>query len=227
MMSTVDSAATTRSYPVDAQHSRLSLVVVLVFLVTTVLGYILIAAVLNNQSVSILALLGAFAVAYVIATAVERTLKTRWPSGRTVDVDGSGVRIARRGVVEQEIRASRPTSALFWRFPTPRRSRVPKGWYVLAVALIQDDHYLPVYTLVPPSEGSSADIAERFTLLRAVKAQDAGAGGRDALLLAGEQRRLKEAEDHRWRDGAEMTPEFFRDYIAHLERDFPHWLSPG
>ena len=47
---------------------------------------------------------------------------------------------------------------------------------------------------------------------------------REDLRLAGEQRRLRDAENHRWMFGAEMTPPDFITYLTRLNTQFPEWM---
>jgi hypothetical protein len=46
----------------------------------------------------------------------------------------------------------------------------------------------------------------------------------DSLRVAGEQRRLLTAEQHRWHDGAEMQLSDFEQFIRRLQGQFPQWF---
>lgn len=218
-------APTRRVFAVDAEHGRLRLAVVVVFGLSAVAGYLLINGLLPSDGLNILALLGGFVVAYGVTALFERTLKQRWPSGRAVEVDNDGVRLMQHGKVQAAVSADKPTMTLLWRFQTKRRSRVPKGWYLLACALEQDDAHISVYTLMSPDQFKKLDRAERFKQLKAKTDTNATTSrGRDDLLLAGEQRRLLQAENQRWQDGAEMSVDDFTAYLDAISTGFPSWV---
>jgi hypothetical protein len=215
----------TRTFNVDAEHSRLRLVVVLVFAVGAVAGYLLISAIVPSTGLNLIAALGAFVIAYAVSAVFEQALKRRWPSGRSIEVDAQGVRLIQNGTVQQNVTADASAQKLLWRFQTKRRSRVPKGWHLLAAALEQNTGSVSVYTLVSPDQFKKLENADRFKVLKA-KAESASntsanARGRDDLLLAGEQRRLLAAENQRWQTGAEMTLDDFLAYLDAVEIPFP------
>lgn len=220
----MDTPAERRS-PVDAEHGRLRLAVVVVFVISGILGYIVINMLVPAAGLNILAILGSFAVAYAITAIFEQALKRRWPSGRSVEVSDKGVQLVKNGEAQQTIDASKPVTSLMWRFQTKRRSRVPKGWYLLACAVEQEDNNVSVYALMSPDQFKKIEDNERFKVLKAKADTNAtGNRGRDDLLLAGEQRRLLAAENHRWQSGAEMSVDDFQAYVELLNRRFPEWF---
>ena len=107
-----------------------------------------------------------------------------------------------------------------------RRSRVPKGWHMLACALEQDGRFLSVYTLISPAQFKNLEQAEKFTALQVKRDDDKSPTrrGRDDMILAGEQRRLLLAENRRWTEGAEMSPDDFNRFLDQLAHMFPEWL---
>ena len=52
---------------------------------------------------------------------------------------------------------------------------------------------------------------------------DKNVDARDDLRLAGEQRRLRDAENYRWLAGAELVPDDFITYINRIRAQFPEW----
>lgn len=219
----ITGSTTPQVFKVDAEHSRLRLVVVLLFIIAAVAGYLLISAFVPSTGLNLLAVLGSFVVAYAVTAIFEQALKRRWPSGRSVEVDSQGVRLIQNGGVQQKISAEEPVQKLLWSFQTKRRSRVPKGWHLLASALEQNTDSVSVYTLISPDQFKKLDNAERFKALKAKAdaATNNNARGRDDLLLAGEQRRLLAAENQRWQTGAEMTLDDFLAYLDAVEATFP------
>ncbi len=221
---TTTDTTSTITFPVDAEHGALRLAVVGSFLISSIVGYFVIALLVPGAGINLIALLGALLLGYGATAIAERILKRRWPSGREVQVNPQGVRIVQKGAVQQEIQATRPTSVLFWKFQTRRRSRVPKGWYVLACALEQDERYLSTYTFGSPDDFKNLNRADRFKTLKSRKDVPEASRGRDDLLLAGEQRRLMHAEQQRGNDGAEMTLPDFQRYVDHVAKNFPEWM---
>lgn len=227
MVNEVRATHTAISLPVDAEHGGLRVSVFGVFILAWIVGYFIINLIIPGTGVNIIAVGGGFILGYGASFALERVLRHVWPSGRHLDLDERGVRLFRKGVVEQEVSASSesPVSLLAWRFETPRRSRVPKGWYVLGCALEQDERLLCVYSFMSPKDFKTFDLGENFIALKSRKKDGKNKqGGRDDLLMAGEQRRLYQAENQRWLTGAEMTQPDFKTYLDTLNKNYPEWM---
>jgi hypothetical protein len=212
----------TLTLPVDAEHGGVRLTVVLVFVGGWVVSYMILAGLISSTGLNIIAVLGGFGAAYALTAVTERLLKQRWRSGRTLEMDANGVRTRFRGTVQQAIPVDDASvNLLRWHFQTRRRSRVPKGWHVLAAALEHDETYLSVYTFMSPDQFKQFDQASRFTALKSPKDMPRTGAGRDDLLLAGEQRRLYQGEQQRWIDGAELTTADFQQFLLQLDQQFP------
>lgn len=207
------------TYHVDAEHGRLRLAVLAVFLVVWIVSYFIFSRLVGGSGLNLAAVLLAFATAYVLTNLIERQLKSRWPSGRTIILDNDSVKLARSGQTEQEMRADQGVNRIYWRFTVKKRSRIPKGWLMYACALEHEEQHLTVYTFMPPSSVEDYDRATLFTALAGKKDKD----GRTDLRLAGEQRRLRDAENYRWLNGAEMTADDFKRYVEQLQAQFPEW----
>lgn len=210
------------SIPVDREHGGLRLSLVAVFVVLWFIGFLIANAIISSAGFNIVAGIIAFGVAALGGRLIEPFLKERWPSGRFVEVDAQGVRLMKHNTAETEIRSNDGVSTMLWRFKVNRRARVPKGWFVVACALEQNDLYLPIYTFASPEQAEQLNKITRFTDL--MNEKNANAVKQDSLRVAGEQRRLRVAETHRWTDGAEMTFEDFQAYIERLNGQFPQWL---
>ena len=125
--------------------------------------------------------------------------------------------------VQNDIDANQRVNVLLWRFQINRRSRVPKGWFMVACALEQDNLYLPVYTFMSLKDLENIkNSTGHFTLLQSQK--EAKKQGNDNMRLAGEQRRLHTAESARWMEGAEMTQADFMALIRQLQEQYPQWM---
>ncbi len=209
-------------YPVDPEHAGLRMGVVLIFILLWIVVFSLLNILIPSQGLNILALIASFAVTAILTQQIEKALKTRWPSGRTVQIAPPYVRILKRDQVQHEVDTSQQVNVLLWRFQVRRRSRVPKGWMMVACALEQDDTYIPVYTFMPPNEFENLKGNQHFSLLQSKKELERE--GQENMRLAGGQRRLHTAENVRWMEGAEMDRESFKDYIARLQEHFPQWI---
>ncbi len=220
---TEDREGTTRSFPVDVEHGGMRLMVSIVFIAGVPISYILINLLIPGQGINLIALIGALGLAYVYAQFTENYLKKNWSSGRLVRVDADSAQIIKKGKVESTIDVQQQVNVLMWHFKVPRRARVPKGWYMIACMLEQEDESLPVYTFVSPTDFESMEAGNHFKKLvrkKELKSQDMERN----LRMAGEQRRLHNAETRRWMEGAEMSKEDFESYVAHLQAQFPTWM---
>ncbi len=204
-------------FAVDPEHGGFRLAITLLLLALFVLFYFVISLILPQLG-ALLTLLASGALAYLIGAQVERALRRRWPSGRALEVDVSGVRLLRHDQIETAVDVGADVELLRWRFEVRGRARVPKGWLMVACALQQDDRMIAAYTLMPPKRLETLPGRERFTLLTSEKKGTQPAQG--DLRLAGEQRRLRAAETHRWQNGAEMTNDDFEQYVARVAAMF-------
>lgn len=211
--------------PVDREHSAMRLTIVITFIALWVISFIIASTVIPNEGISLLAVLIGFGVAYGVTALLERILKTRWPSGRVVRVDHAGVKLLKNTELQQEMLSEDPVGSRLWSFKITKRARVPKGWSMLACALEYENQFLTVYTFMSPSEVESFDRDERFKKLIAKRKGTSDADAREDLRVAGEQRRLRDAENHRWMFGAEMLPADFIAYVNQLKTRFPEWMT--
>ncbi len=223
--------------PVDPEHAGLRLLVIAVFLGLAVLFYTLLDGAMPQAGpVNILALVAALLVSALLIQNLDGALKSRWPSGRRLEVTSDAVRILLKDSVQHQINAAQHVNVLTWRFEIPRRARAPKGWFVVALSLEQDGTHIPVYTFVSPDDLPNLPLSKRFTLLKnsrqqaadqraaAAAAAASATAARQDLRLAGEERRLRNAESFRWEHGAEMKHEDFVTYVQTLQARFPSWM---
>ncbi|MEP7291206.1 MAG: hypothetical protein ABI835_05455 [Chloroflexota bacterium] len=209
--------------PVDKEHSAMRLTIVLIFIAIWIISFIVASIVIPNEGLSLLAVLLGFGVAYALTALLERFLKTRWPSGRVVEIEREGVKLLKKGALQQEMRSEDPVDARLWSFKISKRARVPKGWSMLACALEYENQFLTIYTFMSPSQLETFELAEQFKKLASQRKGKSDADAREDLRVAGEQRRLRDAENHRWMFGAEMIPADFIAYISRIKTQFPEW----
>lgn len=208
-------------FAVDREHGALRLSVVVVFVVGWVILFMILNALIPSEGLNIIALLVSFGVVALLTQQIEKALKQRWPSGRAVRIEDNRIRLVKRDKIQEDIDASQQVNVLLWRFQVSRRSRVPKGWFMVACALEQDETYVPVYTFMPPKEFDALRVSSHFVQLQSKRDRNKQGGD---MRLAGEQRRLHMAESMRWMAGAEMTAEDFLGFVSHLQERFPQWM---
>lgn len=207
--------------PVDPEHGALRVAVMLSFVVALIVAYFIVNAIMPQEGINLLALIVGLGVATVTVQVIDAAFKRRWPSGRTLEVDSGGVRLALHGETQREIASGQPASALWWRFEIQRRARAPKGWYVVAMALNQGDDYLAVYTFMSPQDFELLPMKQLYVALAKDKPlADAASDFR----AAGRERRIRTAENARWSEGAEIDTAGFSAYIDALRRRYPDWL---
>lgn len=210
--------------PVDAEHGGIRLVVLFAFIAAWLIGFSAVNILIISEGLNIMALTAGFIAGAVVAIPLERYLKGRWKSGRVAIIDEQGIRFEKRGTVQSHIHAEDSASVVFWRFEVQRRTRIPKGWSMIACALESEGRFLAVYTFVSPSTLETLPGSDRYKKLISRKESAKAGDMRGEMRLAGEQRRLLEAETHRWMEGAEMTLEHFQTYLTTVETRFPEWM---
>ncbi|MEO8606714.1 MAG: hypothetical protein ABI690_02445 [Chloroflexota bacterium] len=210
--------------PVDSEHGALRLSVVGIFVGIWLVIFAVSNRLVTSEGFNLIAFFLAFVVAGVATRVSEQYLQKRWPSGRVVEMNADSIEVRSKTKVQDKIDAREPFSVLLWRFQTKKRSRVPKGWFVIACALEQDDTYLSVYTFASPTDAEMLQKQFKFTTLASEKNANAKDVRQDSLRFAGEQRRLKLAETFRWNSGAEMSMADFETFLNRLNGQFSQWM---
>ncbi len=206
--------------PVDPEHGLLRLAVMFTFIISGIGSYILLNVVFSRiPFINLIAIGGAVVIAMLTTRGIENGLKRRWPSGRFFEIAGDKLRLGAGERVTREIDGAQHVNVLAWRFIITKRTRVAKGWYVVALALMQDDLYLPLYTFMSPEDFNALKLAEHFVSLAPSKSPEQG-----DLRLAGQQRRLRTAEYARWNEGAELSKSDFNAVLAAMQSKFPAWM---
>lgn len=198
----------------------LRLIVMLTFIVSGIGSYILLNLIfVQVPFINLIAIGGAIVIAMLTTRGIESGMKRRWPSGRFFEIAGDKLRLGTGNRITRELDGAQHVNVMTWRFTITKRTRVAKGWYVVALALMQDDLYLPLYTFMSPEDFNALPLAEHFPVLSPAKTKEQG-----DLRLAGQQRRLRTAEYARWNEGAELTRADFDTVLAALREKFPAWM---
>jgi hypothetical protein len=149
-------------------------------------------------------------------------LKRVWKSGRTLSVRD-------HQIIVRDVRAKRASEVTFdltrrvnilaWRFKVKRGS--PRGSVLLALQLSQDNESVALYTLIPAKESDEARFAEFIQLMP----RSSVLQGKLPLRELAQQRRLLQAEEQRWYEGAEMRRQDFIALLEVLKASRAEWIE--
>jgi hypothetical protein len=224
----VSTADEDRVIPVDVEHQGIRLALPLLMVVGFVIGYILTSSLFNivdNEiAVGCVPVIGAVIFALVLAAGGERVLKRTWHSGRSLLLNQSGLDLhdQRKGrQAQMHIDWAQRVNVLSWRFSVRRGSaRIPKGWNMLALQLLQDDTLVTLYTFMPDKDAKAMPDFDVFKLLvPRAQLESNDMPLRDKI----EQRRLHKAEDARWEDGAELRRQDFQALMETFTQRVSNW----
>jgi hypothetical protein len=210
---------------VDPEPVAMRLTLVGILIISVVIGYLALSEIFGLGACSLLSIFGALIIGAGVLQLSERLIKPRWKSNRFVKLSDEALYIQKGDEQRQVIDPREDVNVHMWCFEIRRRSRVPKGWYVVATALEQDDVYLPVYTLASPDSLSKMRFSSHFTQLEPQQGGGPRVNRQDRdLRLSGQQRRLLMAEGARDMEGVEMVVEDFEAYLNWLQARFPQWM---
>ncbi len=219
-----------RVIPIDVEHGGIRFAVPGLAVLGFVLGYFLTSAILNalNADFSVLcvAIIGGIFGAILASAGGDYYLKRVWPSGRSLSLDAERLRLVdtrRRRQGETDLLWEQRINPLAWRFTVKRGSaRVPKGWLMLSLQLLQDDRQMTLYTFMPEKSAATLPAYSLFTPLvpRAQLESD-----KLSLKEKSEQRRLLKAETNRWENGAEVRREDFPILLDIISPHIPEWQT--
>jgi len=208
-------------FPVDPEPFGFRLTLVIILIIGIIVGYLLISALFSSSGFNILAIIGGILFGALILQIAEYLLKPYWKSNRFLHITADKIALisTKTDEIYRSVMPSQQVNVYMWYFEITKRSRAPKGWYVVSITLEQDDIYLPVFALM--SQDDYKSLKRSFTKLKPKSTDDSG--DRD-LRLAGQQRRLYIAESARGLEGSEMLKANFEQYIEALETRFPQWM---
>ena len=215
----------TKTYALDPEHWKLRAAVFGTFIGVTLGVMVVFSVTFGSEGISVIGILAGLVAGYLSAAAIERGLKGRWHSARQLRLTPNGLQIAKGSTVEQEVSAATTVTPLRWKFQVTRRARVPKGWWMYALSLASPDRQITVYTFMSPKDNETFSRAGQFARLLSKREREKAAekGVPQNLRQAGEERRLREAEEHRWLAGGEMAPADFTDLLNELDRYLHEW----
>lgn len=209
------------SFRVDTEHAGIRAGCV-VFAFATLISFGVFSLLMPEASVLVLIL--SLVTGAAISYAVENQLKSKFATGRTLKASDDIIEIARSGAAEMSIDPRKQVNVLAWRFEVPRSGRIKKGWYVVALGLEQDDNLLSFYTFSAPDRFKDVPLSNHFEPLQKADKISKDTGSAREMKLAGQQRRLHEAEKMRHMQGAELALEDFEQLLDHLQDRYPAWM---
>jgi hypothetical protein len=187
-----------------------------------IIGYIGLSLVFALQVCSVIGILGGVGMGTLAAVGTERVLKQNWESNRFFFIQDDKLELKFGQEPQRELDPNEHINVTAWYFVTRRRSRVPKGWCVVALALEQDDIYISIYTLMSSEDFQDFDHARLFEHLSG-KRKDYNMTDDDVRVTQHKQRLLT-AETARSIDGVEMTNDAFNTMIETFQQRFPQWM---
>jgi hypothetical protein len=224
IVSSRQAAESTLILPLDAEHTGIRTVGCFAFLVFVPVSYILFSLLVTD--IPVLAGVISVPVGVGISYLIEQMLRKRWPSGRTLHASPTSLTMLRNAQVQAAVDPAQTANLLTWHFTVPRNGRVKKGWKVIALAVEQDENIIPLYTFASPADFENMPFSERFIKLeRKKESDDKVARSASSMRIAGQQRRLYEAEQHRGMTGGELTFEQFKQFLQYLHENYPEWLN--
>lgn len=205
---------------VDRVPTSIAFYTFIAFSVAAISAYLSSAAIFSWGFCSALGVFIAVIVGGGVAYVTEYLLKRYWVSNRYVHLTPKRLSFVFGNREERFIDPTERVHVLAWYFEVKRNSRVPKGWYVLALCFEQDDIYLPIYALLSPEAFQDVDTSFFKALIGSRRDYKAD----ENVRLAAEQKRLLTAETARNIDGVEATYEDVEKMLAYLQEHFPEWM---
>ncbi len=153
---------------------------------------------------------------------IDRALKRLWPLHRHATLSEEALVLTDRRKQPPQITRiawGLRVNVRAWRFTVKRPGRIPRGWYCMALRLLQDEDEAIFYTFMARKEAEKLPDYANFVRLRSRKETLANPN----LEAAAEQRRLLKLEDARWEDGAEVSREDFAAILHMLRQHVEAW----
>jgi hypothetical protein len=207
--------------PVDPYPAAVRLFAALGFIVGIVGGYVITAAYIGSGFCSPIGVIVGVVTGGIATIATERIARQLIPSKRFMHISDDKIAFVFNGKENRSIDPQSHVNATLWYFIIKRRSRVPKGWYMIAYALEQDDIFIPAFTLMSPETFEEFQYKDAFMQLKGSRKDYRDS---EDLRLAGKQRQLLIVETARSIDGVEMFNPEFEQSLTTLKARFPGWM---
>ena len=223
------SSTSVQQFPLDTNHLGVRIAVLATMLIGGTLGlFVVMPAVVELVNViapasACLIVIGSLILGIGGAWVVERVLRQVWPSGRWLGLSGAMLTLSERSGDSKAVDLSQPISIHSWHFVVTRgRTWVPKGWYCMAYRVTQGEVSITPYTFIDPKNAEPLPQWSAFEEL--ISRKRAPKRGEEHLLQkVSEQGELREAEENRWQDGAEMLPDDFVILLDAIDQSTDTW----
>lgn len=218
-----------RTIMIDAEHTSIRFLLPTLTLALVVLFHLVAGSLLRrtlDTSVNPLCIVlpGDLVLLWFGGMLIERGLKRVLPSRRQAVLDRQALVVTdgRRNPPEvTRIAWDSAVNVKAWRFEVRRRGRVPRGWYCMALQLLQDEQDVILYTFMPRKKAEVLPGFAEFVRLRPRKETQSNTD----LNAVAEQRRLLKLEDRRWSDGGEVTQADLEALASALAQVLPEWSA--
>ena len=207
------------AFEVDSEHSGVRMVGCLTFLLSGIASFFILNAILPEGG--LITAGAAIALAVACTYGADYLSKRFWPSNRYLQFLGDLIQLTKSDQVQDEVDASQDVNLLMWHFEAKRHPRVPKGWYVVASALEQDENFIATYTIASPAAFDAMPLSRLSTFFQRKKGKKDESQDRRK---AGNSRRIARAEVHRSEYGAELSPEDYHAYLDYLADTYTDWM---
>jgi hypothetical protein len=214
-----------RHIPVDPEHIGIRLLFPFLAIVGLLVGYNLGALITTSLDKTLSTVCLGIPMAIVVMIALlqfgERIIKPLWGSGRHIELEDDELRLVdrrRRSKGTVSFRRMELTESHTWYFVVPtRRNRVPKGWYCASLHLAQNGDSAIIYTFIDPESAHQIAGFEDY-FHRLTSASKTSASSSDDPRQIAHQRRLRQLEDERWLNGAEVDVASFEAIWVMLQK---------
>ncbi|MBN1316427.1 MAG: hypothetical protein JXA42_13210 [Anaerolineales bacterium] len=241
-MSQLENSSEVTTLFADKEHNGIQFVVPVIMLLTGILIYIIVDSLLLQPLLggtewdsfsSFLRLILSIGLGVGIGGIAENLLKNRWPSGRMLHLDSSGITIQDKEKPVERIEWAERLNVLRWSYILRgyprggRERRVPTGHYLLAGKLLQDESSLFVHSYMKPRQAESVPGFTRFSNIDMASIFKGGLFSQFSRplrptiptnFLAGPQGKVWVAEKERWVSSFELEPDDFITLMAEIER---------
>jgi hypothetical protein len=229
--STVTQRGAVREIKIDSEHFSIRFLLPVLTLVLVLMVHIggmqVMADVLDSDQSPLCLVLPADVVTLFGGSAlIERLLKRAIPSRRAATLSPAALIVTdgrKSPPVVTRIEWHKTVNVRAWRFTVGRKGRVPRGWYCMAVQLLQDDVDTILYTFMKSDDAEKLPGYAQFIRLRPRKETLSNTD----LNAVAEQRRMLKLEDARWEDGGEMVRDDFAALLAQVSAVVPGWEQRG
>ncbi|MCS6870987.1 MAG: hypothetical protein NZ571_05970 [Anaerolineae bacterium] len=214
-----------RSFPLDVEHGGIRLALPLIAIVSFIGLLWLLSNLLRGEENGCLNAMLATAGALGLMAVSDGVLKRVWKSGRSLSVHGKTIvvrDVRSKHAPEVTFDLAQRVNVLAWRFTVKRGSpRAPRGSVLLGLQLLQNDESAALYTLVSAKQADEAIFAEFIQLMP----RNAVIQEKLPLRELAQQRRLLQAEEQRWHEGAEMRCQDFMLLVETLKAHGAEWST--